>query len=177
MLTIFWTQEDRKRPFIPQQGRKWHPGRGFRAAQPGVCLPGEVDCEDFDLSNRSGTGRGVGQLGDGPFARCRRRGRFWNGLQGAVADSPGKPDGVPGGCGEQPGHAGGHPRCPTGSRWLTYLRRHGSESGYNCLSRRAGIGKPQDSDTTVRGISKACCGTRALAVVCKEGGGGRVEQE
>jgi hypothetical protein len=63
-----------------------------------------------------------------------------------------------------------------GSRWLTCLRPYGSESGYNCLSRRVEVGTPQDSNTTVQGVSEACCGTYALTVVYAEGSGG-VEQE
>jgi hypothetical protein len=49
---------------------------------------------------------------------------------------------------------------------------------YNCLSRRARVGKPQDSATTGRSVSEVCYGTRALAVWCEAfGGGGSVEQE
>src|SRR6266436_740453 len=40
MLPTFWTQEDRKGTFSSQQGRKCHPGCGFRAAPFGVCSPG-----------------------------------------------------------------------------------------------------------------------------------------
>ena len=51
------------------------------------------------------------------------------------------------------------------------------ESGYNCLSRRAGVGKPKDITTTVRGVSEAYCGTRTLTIVSEQSGSGSVEQE
>lgn len=67
--------------------------------------------------------------------------------------------------------------CLTRSRWLTDLRPYERESGYNCLSRKAGVSKPQDNNTTVQGVSEACCATHALAVVDEESGSSSVEQE
>jgi hypothetical protein len=57
------------------------------------------------------------------------------------------------------------------------LRPHKRESGYNCLSRRAGVGKPQDSATPVRGVSEVCAAglvlwqsdVRSVVVGCSAG--------
>ena len=65
-----------------------------------------------------------------------------------------------------------------GLRELSAVKRYTTnvvaEWAYHTL--RLLLGKPQDSDTTVRCVSEAFCGTIALAVLCECCGGG-VEQE